>query len=126
MAEHYLTIKAIHMTCAYLTVSFLLFRVLLSIFRPALLQQTWAKVFPHIIDSVLLICAIIMVSIIGPNHPFILAKIVLLLVYIGCGYCTLKVAKTVTGKLIGAAITLLVFIIIVGVATHKSPLSWWA
>lgn len=126
MAEHYLTIKSIHMTCAYLSVSFLLLRIVLSIINPPLLQQAWAKYLPHIIDTVLLICAIIMVMIIGPHHPFILVKIIMLLAYIGCGYMTLKVAKTIPGKIIGSIITLLVFIFIVGVAIHKSPLSWWA
>ncbi|NOL49693.1 SirB2 family protein [Pelistega europaea] len=126
MSEHYLTIKAIHMTCAYLTVSFLLFRVFLSVYRPALLQQKWAKVLPHVIDSVLLICAIMMVMVIGPHHPFILAKIILLLAYIGAGYVTLKVVKSTSGKLIGSAVIVLIFVLIVGVAIHKSPLSWWA
>lgn len=125
MAEHYLTIKAIHMTCAYLTVAFLLFRIFLSVYRPVLLQQKWAKILPHIIDSVLLLCAILMVSIIGPNHPFILVKILLLLVYIGSGYLVLKVFKTITSKIAGSLFILFLFFIIVGVAIHKSPLSWW-
>lgn len=126
MAEYYLTIKSIHMTCAYLTISFLLFRIFLSVYHPLLLTQRWAKTLPHIIDTILLVCAIMMVMVIGPHHPFILAKIVLLLAYIAAGYVTLKVAKTKTGKLIGSGVILLIFIIIVGVATHKSPLSWWA
>ncbi|NEN76262.1 SirB2 family protein [Pelistega sp. NLN82] len=126
MAEYYLTIKSIHMSCAYLSISLLLLRIFLSVYRPALLEQATLKYLPHVIDTVLLTCAMLMLTVIGPNHPFILVKIILLCVYIGCGYMTLRVAKTLIGKLIGTAVTLFVFIMIVGVAIYKSPLSWFA
>ncbi len=126
MSEYYLTFKHIHMSCAYLSVALLITRIFLSVAKPAVLQQTWAKVLPHVIDTVLLTCAILMVMVLGPHHPFILVKIILLLLYIACGYITLKVANTLTGKLIGTALSLTIFFIIVGVAKYKSPLSWWA
>ncbi|ETD72546.1 invasion protein [Pelistega indica] len=126
MAEHYLTIKMIHMSCAYTSVILLLIRIFFSVSNPAILQQAWAKYLPHIIDTVLLTCAILMVMVIGPNHPFILVKIIMLCLYILCGYITLKKVHSLSGKLIGTSFVLLIFFFIVGVAKYKSPLSWWA
>lgn len=126
MVVYYLVFKHIHMSCAYLTIALLLSRIFLSIVKPDVLQQKWLKITPHLIDTILLTCAILMVMAIGPHHTFILAKIVLLLLYIACGYITLKVTKSAIGKLIGAGLCLSIFFILVGVAKYKSPLSWWA
>ncbi|MCQ9328864.1 SirB2 family protein [Pelistega suis] len=126
MSEYYLVFKHIHMSCAYLSITLLLTRIFLSVTKPEVLQQKWAKILPHLIDTILLTCAILMVMVLGPHHPFILVKIILLLLYIACGYITLKVAQSLIGKLVGAGLCLTIFFIIVGVAKYKSPLSWWA
>ncbi len=90
------------------------------------MQQTWVRWVPHVIDTLLLLAAIYMVTIIGPHHPFILVKIVLLLVYILLGSLALKHAKTLTWRLVFTAAAAFVFYYIVGVGRYKSPASWWA
>lgn len=119
-------IKTIHMSCAYASISLFLLRSCWTLSDSPIMQQRWVRILPHIIDSILLLAALYMVTIIGPHHPFILVKIILLLVYIGLGVVALKVAKTRQGRLIATTAALLVFLYIIGVGIHKSPASWWA
>ena len=122
----YLTIKTIHMTCAYLSISLFLLRSFWNITNSSIMQQTWVKVVPHIIDSVLFLAAIYMVIIIGPHHPFILVKIILLLVYILFGSIAIKHTKTTLWRVVFTLAAAGVFYYIVGVGRYKSPASWWA
>ena len=114
------------MTCAYTSISLFLLRSFWNITNSSIMQQTWVRWVPHVIDSFLLLAAIYMVTIIGPHHPFILVKIVLLLVYILLGSLALKHAKTLTWRLVFTFAAAAVFYYIVGVGRYKSPASWWA
>mgnify|MGYP000957851372 CR=1 FL=1 len=90
------------------------------------MQQRWVRVVPHVIDTFLLLAALYMVTVIGPHHPFILVKIILLLVYILLGSIAIKHAKTLPWRLISTLAAAGVFYYIVGVGRYKSPASWWA
>lgn len=90
------------------------------------MQTRWVRIVPHVVDTFLLMAALYMVTVIGPHHPFILVKILLLLVYILLGYLALKVAKTLPWRMITTVAAVGVFYYIVGVGRYKSPASWWA
>lgn len=123
---NYFLIKHIHMTAAGLSLIFFIVRAFWSVTGSAALQNKAVKVVPHIIDSVLLIAGIILAAMIGPEQPWILAKIVLLLAYIGVGTVAIKRGRTPTQRAVAAVIAVAIFLYIVGIAIAHNPLSWFA
>jgi uncharacterized membrane protein SirB2 len=92
----------------------------------ALLQRRWVRILPHVVDTVLLTCGVILAAVIGPNQPWILTKIVLLIAYIGVGTIAIKRGRTTRGKLTAALIAVAIFAYIVGVAITKNSGSWFS
>jgi uncharacterized membrane protein SirB2 len=93
----------------------------------SLLEAKLTKILPHIIDSVLLITAILLTLILH-QYPFenswLTAKLIGLFTYIFFGSIALKRGNTPHQR-IGAFILAIVCIgYIFGVALSKSPLSW--
>lgn len=123
---NYFLIKHIHMTAAGLSLIFFIVRAFWSVKGSAMLQNKAVKVVPHIIDSVLLVAGIILAAMIGPEQPWILAKIVLLLAYIGVGTVAIKRGRTPTQRAVAAVIAVAIFLYIVGIAIAHNPLSWFA
>lgn len=118
----YLAVKHVHMTCAALSIILFFVRGLWMLAGSPLLQQRWAKVVPHIMDTVLLASALTMV-VWSSQYPFVqnwlTAKIVALVAYVVLGTIALKRGQT-KGVRIGAFIlALLVFGYIVKVAVTK-------
>jgi uncharacterized membrane protein SirB2 len=124
--EYYLPIKNLHMTTAGLSILFFVIRAYWSVTGSALLQHRVVRIVPHVVDSVLLICGVILAMMIGPNQPWILTKIVLLVFYIAVGTIAIKRGRTPTTRLAAAGVAVLIFIYIVGVAIRHDPASWFA
>lgn len=98
-------VKIVHVTCAVLTISGFMLRSVWMMTESALLQHPLSKRLPHVNDSVLLIAAIILVYDDGLNpfeHAWLLAKILVLLLYIGFGLlavlCFVYIVQTVITK----------------------------
>ena len=94
-----------------------------------LLQQRWVKVTPHIVDSVLLISAVtlaVQLSISPLANPWLLAKIVALLLYILLGVIAIKRGKTKTIRLYAWLAAQVVFVYIVSVALSHNSMPWLA
>lgn len=123
---NYYLIKHIHMTAAGLSLLLFVVRAYWSVTESALLQKKVVKILPHVIDTVLLTAGIILAAMIGPEQPWILAKIVLLLLYIGVGTIAIKRGRTPLQRAIAAVAAVALFIYIVGVAISHNPLSWFA
>ncbi|SRR5699024_2880641 len=121
---NYFLIKHIHVTSAVLSILFFLIRAVWSVTENALLQNKVVKILPHIIDTVLLVCGVILAAMIGPSQPWILAKIIALVFYIGVGTIAIKRGKTPTSRAVAAIIATLIFFYIVGVALAHNPMSW--
>lgn len=124
---NYLLIKHLHVTAAGLSILFFVIRAYWSVTENALLQMKFVKIAPHIIDTVLLVAAILLSMMLGAAaaQPWVLTKIVLLLVYIGVGTIAIKRGRTPRSRAIAAVIAVLVFIYIVGVALKHHPASWF-
>jgi len=122
----YYFIKHLHVTAVGLSITLFLIRAWWSITESSLLQARVVRILPHVVDTVLLVCGVILAAMIGPNQPWILTKIVLLLVYIGVGTTAIKRGKTRRTRLIAALISVAVFAYIVGVAIHHDSASWFA
>ena len=124
---NYLLIKHLHVTAAGLSILFFVIRAYWSVTDNALLQKKFVKIAPHIIDTVLLVAAILLSMMLGAAaaQPWVLTKIVLLLVYIGVGTVAIKRGRTPRSRAIAAVMAVLVFIYIVGVALKHHPASWF-
>lgn len=93
----------------------------------ALLQQRWVRVVPHLIDTVLLLSAVTLaylLSISPLSSPWLMAKIVALLLYILLGTIAIKRGKTKTIRLSAWVAAQLVFLYIVTTALTHNPLPW--
>ena len=122
----YLAIKHLHMTAAALSIVFFATRAYWSVTGSNKLQLRFVKIAPHVIDTVLLVAGITLAAMIGANQPWILAKIVGILLYIGVGTVAIKRGKTPKTRGIAALIAIAIFFYIVGIAMNHHPLSWFA
>jgi len=117
-----ITFKLIHITCATLSISGFLSRSWLKLYAPQQLQKRWLRIAPHIIDSLLLASAIVLV-IQTRQYPFVsawvTAKLLMLLVYIGFGLLTLRFARTPAQSLAGLVGASLSFSYIIAVALTR-------
>ncbi|HCY63371.1 MAG TPA: regulator SirB [Oxalobacteraceae bacterium] len=120
----YLAVKHLHMTFAALSGMLFLLRGVLMLQDSALLQQRWAKIVPHVIDTVLLASALVMVFW-SAQYPFVegwlTAKVLALIAYILLGTIALKRGKTKQVRLAAFLAALAVFAYIVKVALTRQP-----
>lgn len=126
MYEYYLPIKHLHMTAVGLSITLFVIRAYWSVTGSGLLQHRLVRILPHVVDTVLLTCGVILAAMIGPNQPWILTKIVLLIAYIGVGTIAIKRGRTTRGRITAALIAVLIFAYIVGVALTKNSGSWFS
>lgn len=124
--EYYLPVKNLHMAAVGLSIVFFIIRAYWSVTGSALLQRRPVRIVPHVVDSVLLVCGVILAVMIGPAQPWILTKIVLLVAYIGVGTIAIKRGRTRTTRLVAAVAAVAIFFYIVGVAIRHDPASWFA
>jgi len=124
--EIYQLIKTLHMTSALLSVVGLIVRYGWSIKQDPRLQLRWVKIFPHINDTLLLVAGIFLVYF-GPYSPiaqpgsfaWLIAKWVLLLVYIIAGSFALKRATTEQAKMMAMLVSLVSILLIFYLAFFK-------
>lgn len=120
----YLAVKHLHMMFAALSGMLFLLRGVLMLQDSALLQQRWAKLVPHVIDTVLLASALVMVFW-SAQYPFVegwlTAKVLALIAYILLGTIALKRGKTKQVRLAAFLAALAVFAYIVKVALTRQP-----
>ena len=123
----YVWLKLTHVSCVAISYALFVVRGVWMMRGLALLNVRWAKIVPHVVDTVLLMSALAMAVMIRQYPfaaPWITAKVIALLVYIGLGTVALKHGRT-RRVCIGAWFTAqLVFFYIVAVALTRSPLPW--
>lgn len=127
MQDLYLPIKTIHMSLAMISLLGFVIRGCWSIQGSALLQRRWVKIAPHIIDTLLLTTAVLLMIILHQhpgNQDWITAKLIALVFYVGFGTLAIKRAPTPVSKTIFFALAIATFGYIVGVAITHHPASW--
>lgn len=100
-------------------------RGILMIKVSPLLQARVSRIAPHIIDTVLLVSAVVLVSRWGwmvLQQPWLITKIVALLVYIALGMIALREGRVMAVRIGAWLAAMLVFFYIVTVAMTKNPL----
>ena len=124
MMMSYALLKLIHVSAVLLSYLLFLTRGIWMMRASTQLQQRWVKIMPHVIDTVLLASAIMLAVLIQQNpltDAWLTAKVVGLLVYIGCGMVALRFGKTRTVKVGSWIMAQIVFFYIVLVALPKNP-----
>ena len=92
-----------------------------------MLSKKWVKILPHIISTILLVSGIVLaveLNMSPGSQPWIMAKIIGLVVYIGLGVAAFKVPNPTARKLLWIS-ALIVFAYIVSVAISKNPLGFF-
>jgi len=122
-------VKYLHVSCVLLSYILFFLRGIWMLRNSSLLQLRWVKVVPHIVDTALLLSAVtlaIQLSISPLSNPWLMAKIIALLLYIFLGTIAIKRGKTKGIRLSAWLAAQLVFIYIVAVALSHNPLPWQA
>ncbi|MWJ28987.1 regulator SirB [Halomonas sp. ZH2S] len=125
--EYYFLIKHLHVTAAVLSIGFFMLRAWWSVRESSMLGQRWVRVLPHVIDTSLLalgVTLMVMLSMWPHQHPWLAAKLIALVVYIGVGTVAIKRGPTPLVRGVGALVAVAVFIYMLGTAIRHSPLSW--
>ena len=121
----YVSIKYAHIACAILSGSLFLLRGIWMMRESTMLQHRVVKILPHVVDTVLLASALIMVFW-SEQYPFVqnwlTAKVLALIVYITIGTIALKRGGTKTLRVCAVFAALLVFSYIGLVAITKRAL----
>ena len=122
----YLALKNVHVTCVVLSYALFVVRGVWMISDSAMLAQRWVKIVPHVIDTVLLVSAVVLAVSIA-QYPFVVswltAKVIGLVIYIALGMLALR--RGGRSKRVRVAAWLaaqVVFFYIVAVAVLKRPL----
>lgn len=120
----YTFVKYLHVSCAALSYAGFFARGVLMIRAAPLLQARWLRVAPHVVDTVLLASAIVLV-VMSRQYPFIepwlTAKVIALVIYIGVGMVALRHGTTRRRRVTAWIMAQLVFAYIVAVAVTRSP-----
>ncbi len=118
----YTALKYLHILTVVITLALFLLRSVWMLIDSPRLQARWLKIVPHINDTLLLTAAIalLLVGSLNPlEQPWIMAKIIGLLAYIGLGTVALKRGKTKAIRVKAMIAALGVFAYIVAVALTK-------
>lgn len=118
-----LLLKHLHVTCVVLSISGFLVRGLWMMQESPWLQKKWVRVAPHIIDTILLVSAILLAMQIQ-QYPFVqnwlTAKVLALIAYIVIGAIGLKYGRTKKIRIAAWLVAIAIFLYIVLVAlTHQ-------
>jgi uncharacterized membrane protein SirB2 len=122
-------LKTIHVTCVLLSFTGFFVRGVWMIRDSSKLQLRLVKIAPHIVDTLLLASAVVLafqMNMTTLAQPWLLAKIIALLFYIGIGSVALKASRSKRQRISAWLLGLAIFMYIVSVALTKSPLGWFA
>ncbi len=123
----YNLLKLGHVACVVISGSLFIYRYARLSLRPGQPLPKALKVLPHVNDTVLLSCAIGMLILLGLNPfstPWLLAKIVALLVYIVLGAICMRSLPGSRRQTVSfvAAISVFAYILSVGLSKQVLPL----
>lgn len=120
----YLFLKSVHISAVFLSGALFFVRGRWMLHNSSRLHQTWVKVMPHIIDTVLLVSAVALTLRIH-QYPlannWLTAKVLGLLLYIALGMLALKRGRSQKLRRHAWVAALMVYLYIVAVAlTHHA------
>ena len=123
----YLTLKHIHVAFVALSLLTFLVRGVWLFIDSAMLGERWVKLLPHVVNTILLASGIALamyLSMAPGNQPWLMAKIVGLIAYVGLGVAAFRASGPTARKLLSTS-ALVAFAFIVSVAVRKTPLGFF-
>jgi uncharacterized membrane protein SirB2 len=111
------------MTLALLSILSFAYRVAMAEFNPAMLEKKWLKIGPHVINGLLLLSGFVLVFMgnwLAGNFAWLVAKILVLFVYIGFGLMAIKLSGKQRWMACAGAVAC--FLYIAGIAVSKQVL----
>jgi uncharacterized membrane protein SirB2 len=121
----YATVKLVHQAAVVMSVAGFVLRASASLAGARWVEGRVAKTLPHMIDTVLLASALTLATWLHLNPlvtPWLVAKIVALLAYIGLGMLALKPSRPRLQRCVAMLAAFASLAYIVMVATTKNPL----
>lgn len=123
--DNYALIKVVHVVCVVASASLFVLRGVWVIQDSGKLALHWVRTAPHIIDTFLLLSAILL-SIGIQQYPFtdnwLTAKVIALLLYIGLGMVAIRHGRNRQARIVAWVAALVVFAYIIGVAITRNPI----
>ena len=123
------TVKTIHVTFVALSFAGFFIRGIWMLRNSTLLRQRWVRITPQVVDTVLLVSAIVLAVQLRYSpmeQPWLMAKIIALVIYIAVGLVALRFGSSKRVRLSAWLLGLFIFMYIVSVAFSKSALGWFA
>lgn len=120
----YATLKLVHQSAVLLSFTGFFARGLASLGGAGWVQSRAAKTLPHLIDTVLLVSALALAFMLRLNPaatPWLLAKLVALVIYIVLGAVALRPRLPRVSRMLAFVAALATFGYIVSVAITKQP-----
>src|SRR6185312_4199771 len=121
----YLLLKQLHVACAFISIGGFALRGALMLRDSPLLQSAFARVAPHVVDTVLLASAVALAWLSG-QYPFsqgwLTAKVLALVAYIVLGSVALKRGRSRAMRATAFVFALAFGCYIVSVAFTRNPL----
>lgn len=121
----YVILRIIHSSCALLSIFGFAGRGYLKVSRNEVPQKFVFKVLPHIIDTVLLTSAIVLVFMSGQYpfvSPWVTAKVLTLIAYITLGILLMRLQLEQPARIAVFSLALLCAVYLVMVAITKNPI----
>ncbi len=118
----YALLRTAHIATVHISLALFLLRGFWMLRESPRLRDRWIRVVPHVNDTLLLAAAIAMLVVSGFNplqHPWLMAKIIGLLAYIGVGTVALKRGRTKAIRIKALVVAVGIFAYIVAVAATK-------
>ena len=123
------TVKTIHIVFVALSFAGFFIRGIWMLRDSTLLRQRWVRITPQVVDTVLLVSAIVLAVQLRYSpmeQPWLMAKIIALVTYIAVGLVALRFGSSKRVRLSAWLLGLFIFMYIVSVAMSKSALGWFA
>ena len=120
----YVIIRFIHSGCALLSILGFAGRGYLKVSKGRIPQQFAFKVLPHIIDTVLLVSALMLVIMSGQYpfvSPWVTAKVITLFIYIAIGILLMRMEVGKAVRTVIYLLALLCGVYMISVAISKNP-----
>jgi uncharacterized membrane protein SirB2 len=129
MSIDYAAVKLVHQSAVLLSVAGFFVRGIASFVGARWVSGRTAKTLPHVVDTVLLVSALMlawMLRLTPGNAPWLLAKVVGLVVYVGLGVVALRPARPLAARAAAWVAALVTVGWIVSVALSKNPWGFFA
>lgn len=122
----YIALKHLHLTFVVISLLIFFVRGVFLFINSPLLTKKIMKIAPHIINTIMLVSGVVLAVNLGMKpgeHPWIMAKIIGLIVFIVVGVGAFKVRNRLLQKILWID-ALVVFGYIVSVAITKNPMGF--